>query len=124
MLETARLLGEAHVDGVKLHPLYVIENTGLDRIYRKGLYKPLTEEQALELTIAILEILPPDMIIHRLTSDPHPQELVAPNWMLNRRGVHNRLQEALVERDIRQGTKFTYTNSTSAIVKNARAVDS
>ena len=124
MLKTARLLGEAHVDGVKLHPLYVIKNTGLDQMYRNGLYKPLTEEQALELTITILEIFPPDMVIHRLTSDPHPEELVAPNWMLDRRGVHNRLQEALEERDIRQGSKFTHTTSTSAILKNARAVDS
>lgn len=110
MLDTAWALGEAHVDGVKLHPLYVIEGTALERMYSKGLYEPLTEEQALEFTIAVLETLPPEMVIHRLTSDPHPEELVAPEWMLDRRGVRNRLQRAFEDHDVRQGKRFATTN--------------
>ncbi len=55
-------------------------------------------------TLAVLEALPRETVIHRLTSDPHPQELVAPTWMLDRTGVRNRLNKAMEERDFRQGT--------------------
>ncbi len=64
----------------------------------------VTEEEAIDATLAVLEALPRETVIHRLTSDPHPQEMVAPTWMLDRTGVRNRLNKAMEERDFRQGT--------------------
>ena len=54
---------------------------------------------------AVLEELAEDTVIHRLTSDPHPEELVAPTWMLDRNGVRQRLMRAMEEADFRQGSK-------------------
>jgi radical SAM superfamily enzyme len=93
------------VQGVKLHPLYVVQGTDLEAMYCQGRYKPITEEEALEATLLVLENLPPEIVIHRLTSDPHPEELVAPGWMLDRRGVRARLQKAMEDRAFRQGSR-------------------
>ncbi len=101
MEASARAVAEAGVHGVKLHPLYVIRGTGLEKMLDEGCYLPLTEPDAIHMTLAVLEALPPEMVIHRLTSDPHPEELVAPRWMLDRKGVRQRLELALEERDTR-----------------------
>ena len=106
MTATARAVGDAGVQGVKLHPLYVIRGTALEVMLNEGRYQPISERQAIDMTLAVLEALPPQMVIHRLTSDPHPDELVAPGWMLDRKGVRKRLEQALEEHDIRQGANY------------------
>jgi radical SAM protein (TIGR01212 family) len=103
MTASARAVAEAGVDGVKIHPLYVIRGTGLERMLNEGQYRPLSERDAIEATLAVLQVIPPDMVIHRLTSDPHKEELVAPRWMLDRKSVRHRLDQALEEHEIRQG---------------------
>jgi len=104
MVETAVAVADAGVAGVKLHPLYVIQGTALEQMCVAGRYSPMTEEQSLEATLSVLEALPPQIVIHRMTSDPHPEELVAPLWMLDRTGVRRRLYEAMEKTNFRQGT--------------------
>ena len=104
MRETARAVAAAGVSGVKLHPLYVIRGTGLEKLYLDGEYHPMTEEEAIEATMAMLELLPWDVVVHRMTSDPHPEELAAPLWMLDRAGVRRRLEQAMKDADFRQGS--------------------
>jgi uncharacterized protein len=103
MIRTAEAVAAAGVHGVKLHPLYVIKGTVLESMFRRGEYDAMTEQEAIEATLAVLQALPREMVIHRLTSDPHAEELVAPQWMLDRTGVRNRLNKEMEERDFRQG---------------------
>ncbi len=106
MEETARAVVASGAQGVKLHPLYVIRGTVLERMQLRGEYECLSEEAAQDAIMGVLEVLPPDRVIHRLTSDPHPEELAAPLWMLDRAGVRTRLEKAMQARDFRQGAKF------------------
>jgi uncharacterized protein len=106
MLVTASAVGESGAKGIKLHPLYVIKGTPLEEMYVNASCRPLTEEEALDITIKVLELLPPEMVIHRLTSDPHPEELIAPMWMLNKKAVRVRLEQAMRERNVKQGSKW------------------
>lgn len=105
MRATAGKVGQARVHGVKLHPLYVIHGTALEEMYREGVYRPLTEDEAIRATLSVLEELPQDTVIHRLTSDPHSEELVAPTWMLDRKGVRERLMSTMEHADFRQGSR-------------------
>ena len=109
MEETARAVVAAGAEAVKLHPLYVIRGTGLDSMYQSGDYECLSEQAAREATMAVLEVLDPETVVHRLTSDPHAEELVAPFWMLDRRGVRSRLEKAMNERDLHQGSRHRKT---------------
>lgn len=105
MVETARAVTDAGVWGVKLHPLYVVRGTALDRMYRAGEYVPLTQEAATEATLAVMEELSPEMVIHRMTSDPHKEELAAPLWMLDREQVRKQLEETMIRTGFRQGSQ-------------------
>lgn len=105
MVETARALSVAGVDGVKLHPLYVIRGTALASMYHSGEYVPMTLDETIHATLEVMRALPPNIVIHRMTSDPHREELVAPPWMLDRNEVRRRLEAAMEETDFKQGSE-------------------
>ena len=119
MVETAVAVADAGVAGVKLHPLYVTRGTALEQMYVAGRYRPMTEEQALEATLSVLEALPPQIVIHRMTSDPRPEEkLIAPLWMQDPGGVRRRLYEAMEGTNFRQGAhhKMREPDSTLQVI--------
>ncbi len=124
MIETAKAVSGAGVQGVKLHPLYVVNGTELGRMYLAGSYRPMTEQEAVDATLAVLEVLPEDMVIHRMTSDPHPEELLAPKWMLDRRGVRLRLERTMEDRDFRQGSRANLITEDRNSCVNALAAES
>jgi uncharacterized protein len=106
MLDTARFIGDLGLDGVKIHLLYVVRNTPMEDLYRSGEYICLTREEYVDIVCDFLENLPPDMVIHRLTGDPHPHELVAPAWALKKSDTLALIQRTLSQRNSRQGTSF------------------
>ncbi|MBW2058815.1 MAG: TIGR01212 family radical SAM protein [Deltaproteobacteria bacterium] len=106
MLETARALGRMDIQGVKIHLLYVIRNTPLHRLYQQGAYRCLSREAYVDAVCDFLSLLPPEVIIHRLTGDPHPQELVAPLWALEKQANLQAIRDGLRERHTWQGKAF------------------
>jgi radical SAM protein (TIGR01212 family) len=103
MLETAEVLAEMGIQGVKLHLLYVIKGTRLDEMFRENRYRCLTQEEYVDIVCDFLERLPGDMVIQRLTGDPHPRELAAPGWSLRKNETLALIRETLEKRDSRQG---------------------
>ncbi|MBM4284151.1 MAG: TIGR01212 family radical SAM protein [Deltaproteobacteria bacterium] len=103
MAATARYLAALPVQGVKIHLLYVIQGSGLEQLYRRGAYQPLSEETYVSLVVDFVELLPPEMVIHRLTGDPHPEELVGPSWCRDKARVLRRIREEFARRGSRQG---------------------
>ncbi len=103
MLENARILGDLGVNGVKIHLLYVIRGTALDKMYDQGRYTPLEQQAYVDLVCDFLERLPRSMIIQRITGDPHVDELVAPLWSARYRETFNMIQQTLEARDSYQG---------------------
>lgn len=85
MMETACFLADLGIQGVKLHLLYVIRGTRLEALYRAGNFECLAQREYVDLVCEFLERLPEDMVIQRLTGDPHPRELVAPQWTLEKK---------------------------------------
>ncbi len=106
MLTTAREVAGLPIDAIKIHLLYVVRGTPLEALYRQGRYQCLTQQEYAELVCDVLEVLPPGMIIQRLTGDPHPGELVAPAWSLKKRETRQLIHDKLEIRDSRQGTRF------------------
>lgn len=105
MLESAKILGDMGINGVKIHLLYVIKGTPLDRMYKQGKYTPLAQQEYADLVCDYLELLPKDIIIQRITGDPHADELRAPLWAARYRETFNIIQHTLEERDSFQGKK-------------------
>jgi radical SAM protein (TIGR01212 family) len=103
---TAQTLAAAGVDGVKLHNLYVVKGTRLETLFRTGEYRCLEQRTYVEQVVEVLERLPCQVVIQRLTGDPHPEELVAPQWSLDKAGTLKFIREALEHRDTWQGRLF------------------
>lgn len=106
MLDAPKVLADLGVNGVKLHLLYVIRDTPLERMYRAGQYTPLDQQAYVDLVCDFLERLPQEMVIQRITGDPHADELVAPLWAGRYRETFNMIQHTLEARDTCQGSKF------------------
>jgi radical SAM protein (TIGR01212 family) len=103
MIETAKSIGKMGIDGIKIHLLYVIKGTKLEGLYRQGEYRCLTQQQYVERVCDFLERISRDMVIQRLTGDPHPKELVAPRWSVNKAQTLSMIRETLQKRDSWQG---------------------
>ena len=103
MLESAKRLGDLGVDGVKIHLLYVAKETALATMYQNGDYRCLEQEEYANLVCDYLELLPPEMIIQRITGDPHQDELIAPHWPVKKTNTTNLIKKILEDRDTYQG---------------------
>jgi radical SAM protein (TIGR01212 family) len=116
VLETAKAVSDMEIDGIKIHLLYVIRGTKLDKLYASGEYRCLEQPEYADLVCDFLEHIPTHMIIQRLTGDPHPEELVAPMWALKKRETMALVKETLEKRNSWQG-KFSVTKKENAFIK-------
>jgi radical SAM protein (TIGR01212 family) len=107
MLATADLLNSLEIDGVKLHNLHVIKNTVLEKLYRQGQVPLLGRGEYVSLVVDFLERLNPAMIAHRLSGETYRAITIAPDWSINKIGVHNEIYRELEERDTWQGRLFS-----------------
>lgn len=106
MLQTARYLARSGIHGIKLHLLYVIKDTPLDRLFLAGRYRPMAQSTYVETVCDFLELLPEQMVIQRITGDPHGSELRAPAWAGRYRETFNLIQQALAQRNTFQGKQY------------------
>lgn len=95
MVESARRVGELRPHLVKLHMLYVAENTALARWYRDGAVPMMSREEYVRVVCRQLELLPPETIIGRITGDGAPDGLLAPEWSRKKLCVLNEIDKEL-----------------------------
>ena len=107
ILETMRYLNAHHIDGIKLQLLHVLKHTDLAAYYGQTGFHILSEDEYVDLVIRCLEVLSPDITIHRLTGDGPSDLLIAPLWSLKKRSVLNHIHHELKVRDTWQGRLFT-----------------
>ncbi len=103
MLATIKRLAELPIDGLKFHELYVVKGSRLEKIYLKGEYRPLLQNEYVDLVCESLAMLPWRVVIQRLTGDPRPDELVAPEWARHKAETIHLIDETLLARDLWQG---------------------
>jgi len=84
-IETVKLISSLPVDGIKIHPLHIVKHTVMEKQYERGEIQTLTLEEYAKIVADLIEYLPEDMIVHRLTGEAPDDELVAPDWCSPRR---------------------------------------
>jgi len=105
MLETAEMLNLMRVNGVKIHLLHVMKNTGLETHYRERGLVLMDRDEYVGTVCDFLERLNPEIIIHRLTGDGGHDNLVAPLWSLKKFEVLNLIDKELTSRGTAQGAR-------------------
>ena len=106
MLTTVREVAALHPEQVKIHLLHVIKGTKMAEIYERGEYVPLQKEEYVELVADALELLPPDVVVARVTGDGMADSLLAPEWSRKKVSVINDIDKLLYERGSWQGKRF------------------
>ena len=106
MLTTVREVAKLHPEQVKIHLLHVISGTKMAEIYERGEYTPLEKEEYVELVADALELLPPDVVVARVTGDGMADSLLAPEWSRKKVSVINDIDKLLYERGSWQGKRF------------------
>ncbi|MBU1341914.1 MAG: TIGR01212 family radical SAM protein [Proteobacteria bacterium] len=106
MLESAKILADTPINGIKIHLLYVIKGTLLEQLWKSGEYIPMEQAEYVETVCDFLELLPKKIIIQRITGDPHPDELRAPLWAGRYRETFNMIQQTLEKRNSFQGSRY------------------
>ena len=97
MLESVRYVGESGASGIKLQLLHVLKNTDLAKEYEAGRFECLTLEEYGQLLKEALDLLPPDIVIHRMTGDGDKKILIAPEWSKDKKRVLNYLKTILLD---------------------------
>ena len=102
MLDTVRYAG-GRSDGIKLQLLHVLRGSDLAKDYAAGAFRTLELEEYCDLVLDCLRILPPEVVIHRLTGDGAKKDLIAPLWSADKKRVLNTLNRKITEAHLRQG---------------------
>ena len=110
MMDTVRAISALDVQGIKLHLLHLLKDTPMAALYKSGAFRLLEREEYVSLICDQLELLPPDMVIHRLTGDGGRDQLIGPMWSLKKWETLNAIDEELARRDSVQGKFYSHTD--------------
>lgn len=106
MLDTVRYLNKLDIQGIKIHMLFILKDTPILNLYNTTHFHVLTKEEYIDIVIEQLELLRPEIVIHRITGDPIKELLVEPSWLLKKFSVLDDIDKEMVKRDSYQGKKI------------------
>ena len=106
MMETAREVAKLDVQGIKIHLLHLLKGTPLVKQYEKGMLEFMEKDAYVKLVADQLEIIPPEMIVHRITGDGPIDLMIGPMWSVNKWEVLNGIDAELERRGSWQGKYY------------------
>lgn len=102
MVQSARVLGQMDVQGVKIHLMHYLRGTALENLHHLA----MAREDYVQTVCDQLEVLPASMVIGRLTGDGPAELLLAPAWSRRKREVLNAIDQELARRGSFQSSRF------------------
>ena len=106
MLETVKHLNTLDIQGIKIHLLHIMKNTTLGNMYLEKQFRMLTLEEYVDITVSQIEILNPNIIIHRLTGDSPTELLIEPQWSKKKFVIMNEVDKSIRATNSHQGIKY------------------
>ena len=103
MLETVKYINTLDIQGIKIHMLHIIKDTGMANLYLKDNFHILTKDEYIDIVIKQLEILDPKIIVNRITSDPDKNTLLEPTWLMEKCQLLNDIDKEMKKRNTYQG---------------------
>ena len=95
--------------GIKIHSLYVMRGTVLDKMYQSGKYTPMTLDEYVESAVYMLTHISPDTIVHRLTGDAPRDTLTAPEWNRDKHRIIGEIVKKMESQNLYQGCLYNKT---------------
>jgi uncharacterized protein len=110
MMETAKEVAKLDVQGIKIHLLHLLKKTPMVKQYEKGMLEFMSAQEYIKLVCDQLEVIPPGMVVHRLTGDGPADLMIGPMWSLNKWQVLNGIEDELKNRNSWQGKYYQRGN--------------
>ncbi|KGG79469.1 TIGR01212 family radical SAM protein [Caloranaerobacter azorensis] len=110
VIENAKVLSALSVDQVKLHSLYIVENTPLAKLYRTGRIQMISKDEYIFRVIKFLEYLKPDIVIQRLIGRAPEENTLFVNWNTSWWKIKDEIIDRMIELKTFQGKKCNYLN--------------
>jgi radical SAM protein (TIGR01212 family) len=104
--ETVEYTNGFKIFGIKIHSIYVMKDTELEKMYLRGEYTPLSMSEYIDSVIYILTHISPAVIVHRLTGDCPRDMLVAPDWNRQKNEIINTIVYKMQFDRLYQGCKY------------------
>lgn len=104
MAASSRYVGWCGAEGVKLHLLHILRGTPMAAEYAAGRVRTLEPDEYITFLERCLEVLPPEVVIHRLTGDAPKRDLIAPLWSADKKRVLNAIRQRFEADDLIQGS--------------------
>ena len=106
MLDTVKYLNKLDIQGIKIHMLFILKDTPILNLYNTTNFHILSKEEYIDIVIDQLELLRPEIVIHRITGDPIKELLIEPTWLLKKFSVLDDIDKEMVKRDSYQGKRI------------------
>ena len=106
VLQTAKTIASMPIHGIKIHSLLALDGTVMGDMYKKGSIHMISKDKYVALTADVLEVLPPGIVIQRLTADGYRDIFLAPDWAMNKLDVLNAINRELERRDSYQSKYY------------------
>lgn len=106
MAETAKAVARLSLQGIKIHALHVVKDTPLAEMWKQGRVPLPDMKTYVRWVVNTLEVLPPQMVVHRVTGDAPADILLAPFWIRRKWEVLQSIDNLMTERDSWQGKRF------------------
>ncbi|MCO4468259.1 radical SAM protein [Streptococcus infantarius subsp. infantarius] len=106
-----RCVTDNEIDGIKLHLLHLMTSTKMQRDYHEGRLKLLSMDEYVNIICDQLEIIPKNIVIHRITGDAPRDMLIGPMWSLKKWEVLNAIDKEMERRGSYQGCKLEEVES-------------
>ena len=106
MLSTIKYLNKLDIQGIKIHMLFILKDTPILNLYNTTNFHILSKEEYIDIVIDQLELLRPEIVIHRITGDPIKELLIEPTWLLKKFSVLDDIDKEMVKRDSYQGKRI------------------
>ena len=106
IMATAREMANQNVDAIKIHNLYVVNNTVMAEQLERGEIELMDRETYVRTVVDFIEQLPPSMVIERVSGDAPPDYFVGPQWATDKNGILKAIESEFARRDTWQGKTF------------------
>lgn len=103
MMETAKEVAKLDVQAIKIHLLHLLKGTPLVKQYEKGMLELMDKDAYINLVADQLEVIPPEMVVQRITGDGPIDLMIGPMWSVNKWEVLNGIDAELERRGSWQG---------------------
>jgi radical SAM protein (TIGR01212 family) len=105
-IRSAELLGAWNWHTVKIHPIHVVKNTRLERMWEAKVFEPLTIDEFVKGLADVLERLSPEISVQRLHGDSKSELHLAPHWTGEKQEIELALAHEFIARGTKQGSLY------------------